>query len=111
MNSELKTKIEDFYAFRHFTSQSSFPLKKHRLYSMMPMLDMPTAFRMFMVRSKMVGGLPFDARLSVKKPVAAGSLTKEELDSEIQKGFDDMLAGKEHPAEEVFSGLRKKYEL
>ena len=72
-------------------------------------LDMPTAFRMFMVRSKMVGGLPFDA--PIKKPVAAASLTKEELDSEIQKGYDDMVAGKEHPAEEVFGRLRKKYEL
>ena len=74
-------------------------------------LDMPTAFRMFMVRSKMVGGLPFDARLPIKKPVTAASLTKEELDSEIQKGYDDMVAGKEHPAEEVFGRLRKKYEL
>ncbi|MBQ9697532.1 MAG: type II toxin-antitoxin system RelB/DinJ family antitoxin [Acidaminococcaceae bacterium] len=74
-------------------------------------LDMPTAFRMFMVRSKMVGGLPFDARLPIKKPVAAASMTKEELDSEIQKGYDDMLTGNERPAEEVFNEFRKKYKL
>ena len=70
-------------------------------------MDMPTAFRMFMIRSKMVRGLPFDARLPVNKPVAAASLTKEDLDAEIQKGYDDMLAGKSRPAEEVFDDLRK----
>ena len=74
-------------------------------------MDMPTAFRMFMIRSKMVRGLPFDARLPVTKPVAAASLTKEELDAEIRKGYDDMLAGKSRPAEEVFDDLRKKYNL
>ena len=74
-------------------------------------MDMPTAFRMFMIRSKMVRGLPFDARLPVNKPVAATSLTKEELDAEIQKGYDDMLAGNSRPAEEVFDDLRKKYNL
>lgn len=30
-------------------------------------LDLPTAFRMFMARSKMVNGLPFDAKLSEKE--------------------------------------------
>ena len=40
-------------------------------------MDMPTAFRMFMIRSKMVRGLPFDARLPAEKPAAA-PLTKEE---------------------------------
>ena len=45
------------------------------------------------------------------KLVAAASLTKEELDAGIRKGYDDMLAGKSRPAEEVFDDLRKKYNL
>ena len=43
-------------------------------------MDMPTAFRMFMIRSKMVRGLPFDARLPAEK--LAAPLTKEGQDGE-----------------------------
>lgn len=45
-------------------------------------MDLPTAFRMFMARSKMVKGLPFEATLPEK------SLTKEEM----IRAFEDLRA-------------------
>lgn len=43
-------------------------------------MDLPTAFRMFMVRSKMVKGLPFEATLSKE------TVTR----TEAMKAFDDL---------------------
>ena len=35
-------------------------------------------------------GLPFEARLPTRKPVAIGGMTREQLDAELQKGLDSM---------------------
>jgi len=36
-------------------------------------------------------------------------MTKEELDEELQKGYDDILAGRTIPAEQAFDELYRKY--
>ena len=41
-------------------------------------MDLPTAFRMFMTRSKMVKGLPFDATLPQE------TILRDEINAEIQ---------------------------
>ena len=38
-------------------------------------------------------GMPFESKLPVRKPVAAGALSREQLDSELQKGFDSAKNG------------------
>ena len=38
-------------------------------------------------------------------------MTKEEFNAEIQKGFDDVVDGRVKSAAEVFSDIRKKYEI
>lgn len=38
-------------------------------------------------------GMPFESKLPVRKPVAVGSLTREQLDAELQKGFDSAKYG------------------
>ena len=37
--------------------------------------------------------------------IVPGNLSKEQLDAEIQKGYDDMLEGRTEPAEQVFEEI------
>lgn len=41
--------------------------------------------------------------------IVPGNLSKEQLDAEIQKGYDDMLEGRTEPAKQVFEEIRKDY--
>lgn len=69
------------------------------------------AINMFYKQIILQRGLPFEVKLPAAKPVAVGSLTKEELDEEIEKGYADMIAGRTVPAEKAFADIRKKYGL
>ena len=42
-------------------------------------------------------------------PLSVGSMTKEQLDLEIQKGMDDIEAGRVIPADEVEEEMRRMY--
>lgn len=46
-----------------------------------------------------------------KAPVVIGILSKEEFDAELQKGYDDFLAGRSKPADEVFGELDREFGL
>lgn len=67
------------------------------------------AINMFYKQIILQRGLPFDVKLPPEKPVAMGALTKEELDTEIGKGYADMQSGRVEPAEKVFADIRKDY--
>ena len=54
-------------------------------------------------------GMPFDLRIPVHTPVAMGGLTREELDSELQKGVDSLARGKSYSADEVDKLCSKEY--
>lgn len=56
-------------------------------------------------------GLPFPLTLPPVAPVSVKSLTEEELDYELQKGFDDIAAGRMKPARQVFAEIHKDYGL
>lgn len=68
------------------------------------------AINMFYKQIILQGGLPFEVKLPVH-PIDAGNMTQEEFNAEIQKGFDDAKNGRVKPATEVFSGVRKKYNI
>ena len=54
-------------------------------------------------------GMPFELRLPVNKPVALGSITRDELDKELQKGLDSLRSGKSYSADEVDLFFAKEY--
>ena len=54
-------------------------------------------------------GLPFEMTLPVSKPVAIGNLTKEQLDAELQKGFDDIENGRVFSLDEVDAEMKSRY--
>ena len=68
------------------------------------------AINMFYKQIILQGGLPFEVKLPAR-PIDAGNMTQEEFNAEIQKGFDDAKNGRVKPATEVFSGVRKKYNI
>lgn len=53
-------------------------------------------------------GMPFDLRLPSSKPLAVGTMTKEQLNAELQKGVDSINAGKVYSADEVDAALAKE---
>ena len=48
-------------------------------------------------------------KLPAAKPVSINELTMEELDSEIEKGYADMLAGRTESVDKVFDDIRRDY--
>ncbi|CRH67690.1 type II toxin-antitoxin system RelB/DinJ family antitoxin [Gardnerella vaginalis] len=54
-------------------------------------------------------GMPFELRLPVNTPTALGSLTRDELDKELQKGIDSISTGKSYSADEVDQFFAKEY--
>lgn len=69
------------------------------------------AITMFYRQIILQQGLPFDVKLPTAKPVDMSKLTKEQLDAELQKGYDDAISGRAKPARQVFDSIRKDYGL
>lgn len=72
-------------------------------------IPMSNAIGMFLKQIVLQRGIPFDMKLPTAKPVAIGGLTKEQIDSEIQKGMDDIAAGRVVSADEVEAEMRRLY--
>lgn len=57
-------------------------------------------------------GLPFEARLpETRQPRDLSQMTRDELDAELQKGYEDVKAGRTLPVDEVFARIRRNYGL
>lgn len=68
------------------------------------------AISMFYKQIVLQRGLPFDVKLPQSmKPVDVSALTPEQLDAELQKGYDDVKAGRTKPAGQVFDAIRRDY--
>lgn len=52
---------------------------------------------------------PAIMKLPSAKPVAIGGMTKEQIDIELQKGMDDIAAGRVVSADEVEAEMRRLY--
>jgi len=90
------------------------PEVKERAEEILGILGIPTsnAINMFYKQIILREGIPFDVKIpSSSKLIDMSQLSKEELDVEIQKGYDEMLAGKTRPAKQVFADIRKDYKI
>lgn len=72
-------------------------------------IPMSNAIGMFLRQVVMQRGIPFEMKLPVNKPLAIGSLTKEQFDEEMQKGMDDIKAGRVYSADAVEDEMRRIY--
>ena len=88
------------------------PEVKERAEEILGILGIPTsnAINMFYKQIILREGLPFDVKIPPSnKLIDMTQLSKEELDMEIQKGYDEMIAGKTRPAKHVFADIRRDY--
>jgi len=65
------------------------------------------AIQMLYSQIVLQNGMPFEAKLPYKKPIAWGALTPEEQAAEIQKGLDDVRNGNVIPFEEFKKQMKK----
>ena len=68
-----------------------------------------SAIQMLYSQIVLTRGLPWDLRLPSEKPVAIGGMTKEQIDMELQKGMDDIAAGRVLSADDVEAEMRSLY--
>ena len=67
------------------------------------------AIQMFYSMIVLRDGIPFDVRIPTSKPVAAGALSRAELDAELMKGVESLKAGKGYSADQVDAILQKEF--
>ncbi len=68
------------------------------------------AITMFYKQVVLQQGLPFDIKLR-HRPPDISSMTEDELDAALEKGYESILAGNVKPAAEVFARIRKDLNL
>lgn len=87
------------------------PEVKEQAESILSALGIPVsnAINMFYKQIILQRGIPFEMKLPQAKMVDMSKLTPQELDAELEKGYQDVLAGRTKPAGKVFEGLRKDY--
>ena len=72
-------------------------------------IPMSHAIGMFLKQIVMHRGIPFDMTIPAHIPVSIGSITKEQFDLEMQKGIDDIEAGRVYSADSVEEEMRRMY--
>jgi DNA-damage-inducible protein J len=90
------------------------PDVKEKAEQILRTLGIPTsnAINMFYNQIILQEGIPFDVKLPSKhKPIDMSQLSKEELNVEIQRGYNEMIAGKTKPAKQVFADIRRDYKI
>ena len=88
------------------------PELKEEAESILAMLGIPAsnAINMFYKQIILQRGLPFEVKLPQSmKPLDMHALTQEQLDAELQEGYDDVLAGRTKPAGQVFDAIRRDH--
>lgn len=67
-----------------------------------------TAITMFYKQVVWQQGLLFNVKLGCREPRDVSSMTQDELNAELEKGYKSVLSGDVKPADKVFESLRKE---
>ena len=74
-------------------------------------IPVSNAINMFYNQIILQKGIPFDVKLPAARPVAITELSKDELDKELELGYEDMLEGRTESADKVFADIRRDYNI
>lgn len=87
------------------------PSLKEQAETILAALGIPAsnAITMFYKQIILQRGIPFEMKLPAEKPVDMSALTQEELNAVLQKGYDDVLAGRTKSADQVFDAIRRNH--
>jgi len=69
------------------------------------------AINMFYKQIILQRGLPFEVKIPSSRPVDMSDLSEANLNTELEKGYADIAAGRTKPAKKVFADIRKDYNL
>ena len=72
-------------------------------------IPMSNAIGIFLRQVILHNGMPFDLTLPTPAPLNLDNLSKEQLDAELQKGFDDIAAGRLVSSAEVETEMTRRY--
>ena len=89
------------------------PDVKEQAESILSALGIPAsnAINMFYKQIILQRGLPFEVKIPSPKPVNMSALTVEQMNTELDKGYADMKAGRTKPVNKAFADIRKDYNL
>ena len=89
------------------------PDVKEQAESILTALGIPVsnAINMFYKQIILQRGIPFEIKLPQAKIVDMSKLIPQEFDAELEKGYQDVLAGRTKPVGKVFDEIRKDYGL
>ena len=89
------------------------PMLKEQAENILSALGIPTsnAIDMFFKQIVLKKGLPFEVRLPYEKPVCLGTLSEEELNAELEKGYADLQAGRTKPIEQAIAEMSRDFKI
>ena len=87
------------------------PDVKEQAESILSALGIPAsnAINMFYKQIILNRGLPFEVKIPTARPVDVSGLSEAELNAELEKGYEDMAAGRTKPVKQAFADIRKDY--
>ena len=74
-------------------------------------IPMSNAVGMFLRQVVLQKGIPFEMKLPKTEPLAYASLSKEQFDKEIEKGFADVKDGRVCSADDVEAEMKRDFGL
>lgn len=83
------------------------PTVKEQAEAILTDLGIPAsnAITMFYKQIIMQRGLPFEVKLP-NHPLDISTMTEEQFNEELTKGYEDMKTGRIYPAEQIFADIR-----
>lgn len=70
-----------------------------------------SAIQMLYSQIVLRNGIPFELKLPDSKPLSVATMSREQLDTELQKGIDSIKAGKTFSADDVDEMLSREFNL
>ena len=72
-------------------------------------IPMSNAVGMFLRQVVLQRGIPFEMKLPQAAPLSYGSLTREQFDAEMEKGMDDVKAGRVYSADTIEAEMKRDF--
>ena len=87
------------------------PEVKEQAETILSALGIPVsnAINMFYKQIILQRGIPFEMKLPASTPLAIGGMTREQFDAELQRGMDDIAAGRVVSADAVEAEMKSMY--
>ena len=70
-------------------------------------IPMSNAVGMFLKQIILHKGIPFDVKIPQNAPLSYNTLTKEQLDIEINKGLADLKSGRVYSADDIEAEMKR----